>query len=223
MPRSKLPGGILEAYQAIMRRCDHRRNWNNMTEEELWHELCFCVLSSNVHYETAYSALLQLEAKRLIETSGCSAKLITTELRRPIYLPRRKDGSFRRYRFPRRRARDIVRARQYVYQIVGGVKKLLERTDNAFEMRDLLTKNVSGLGLKEASHFLRDVRFSDSLAIIDSHVADYIRMNFREVQNVDHFTQRTYLELERLIQNVATNHNLSLAVLDMAIWEWMRR
>jgi thermostable 8-oxoguanine DNA glycosylase len=77
--------------------------------------------------------------------------------------------------------------------------------------------------LKEASHFLRDVRFSDSLAIIDSHVADYIRMNFSKVQKVDHFTHRAYLELERLIQNVATSHNLSLGVLDMAIWEWMRR
>ena len=223
MPSSELPEGILEAYQAIMRRYDPSRNWSNMTEEELWHELCFCVLSSNVHYETAYSALLQLEAKRLVETSGCSAKLIANELRRPIYLPRRKDGSFRRYRFPRRRARDIVRARQYVYQINGGIKNLLNRSNNAFEMRDFLTKNVPGLGLKEASHFLRDVGFSDSLAIIDSHVADYIRMNFPEVQNVDHFTRRPYLELERLIQNVATSHNLSLAVLDMAIWEWMRR
>jgi N-glycosylase/DNA lyase len=223
MPSSELPGGILETYQAIMRRYDPSKNWSNLTEEELWHELCFCILSSNVHYETAYSALLQLRTKRLIETSGCSLKLIATELRRPIYLPRRKDGSFRRYRFSRRRACDIVRARRYVYQMIGGVRKLLERTDNAYEMRDFLAGNVPGLGLKEASHFLRNVKFSDSLAIIDSHVAHYIKTSFPEVQNVDHFAHRTYLEFERLMQNVAASHNMSLAVLDMAIWEWMRR
>jgi N-glycosylase/DNA lyase len=92
------------------------------------------------------------------------------------------------------------------------------------DARAFLAETVPGLGMKEASHFLRNIRFSDSLAILDSHILDFL---IQRSLVSDAFTRglspKRYMEIERIMKAVADTHHLSLAVLDMAIWKCGRR
>jgi N-glycosylase/DNA lyase len=220
-----IPKEVLQAYWKFAGDYERCKKWTDMNEEELWYNLCFCILSSNVSFETAKSASLQLYTKNLIDhkdISKQSTKRIADELSKPIYLPRKKDGSFRRYRFPKRRAADIVNARRFLYEKNEGLISLLLHCVDAESARDFLVVNISGIGMKQASQFLRNIKFSESLAIIDSHVLQYIKKVKGEI-DCKYISPNKYLQLEQFMRTIATSHNLSLAVLDYAIWESMRR
>ncbi len=51
----------------------------------------------------------------------------------------------------------------------GDLKKIIISQPSSRAARDWLVENITGLGMKEASHFLRNVGYLD-LAIIDKHI-----------------------------------------------------
>lgn len=175
----------------------------------------------------ARSAILQLVEKNLIggnDSEGPSIHKISKELARPVYLPRRRDGSFRKYRFPNVRARNISESWRRVYIERNGMHDLLSEAASGEEARSTLVDLLPGIGMKEASHFLRDVKFSDSLAIVDSHVMKFLESYAGLQSNPGRtLTPRRYLHYENTLRRIATQANLSLAILDMALWEAMRQ
>lgn len=207
----------------------NNRKWDEMSENELWQELCLCILSSNVPYELARSAFFQLKEKGYLELewivkTSNSQELIADELSKPAYLPKKLDGSYRRYRFPNARSKDIFQAAKVVSLDKRWLSKLLASSISEKEARDFLVANISGLGLKEASHFLRNVRYSNQIAIIDSHVLSFL-VKIGEVAQTDTktITPNNYLELESKLQEICRKHRLNLSIFDMAIWHYMRR
>lgn len=104
------------------------------------------------------------------------------------------------YRFYNRRAEFIVAARKH---------KLV------FE-RDWLVKNVKGLGMKEASHFLRNIGFDD-YAIIDFHIIDLL-VKHEFIKRPKTLTKAKYLEIEQLLRKLAKKCKLTLAELDLYLW-----
>jgi len=205
------------------------KKWVDMTEYELWQELCLCILSSNVPYELACSAFAHLMEKGYLKIDWMmkmpnSSEVIAEELSKPMYLPRKLDGSYRRYRFPNARARNIVQAASVVSSEESWLSKLLVNSVSEREVRDSLVFNIPGLGLKEASHFLRNIRYSNQLAIIDSHVVSFLEeIGWRTHGNTRTITRSVYLELESQLQEICEKHGLNLSILDMAIWHYMRR
>src|SRR5437870_3801812 len=61
-----IPIELEEHHQRLTALYDSQKNWRNMSELELWEELCLCILSSNVLFETAVSAFLQLAEKGML-------------------------------------------------------------------------------------------------------------------------------------------------------------
>lgn len=225
LPR-RMPQEIIRRYRHFSTRYNEQTGWQTLSEPILWSELCLCILSSNVHFETAQSAVRHLFSKRLLDKNGSnrlSRSKIAVELTRPIYLPPRKDGSLRRYRFPNVRASNLVVAWDVLYRRGDGIKTLLTDSNSVDETRLQLVRDVPGIGLKEASHFLRNVKFADSIAIIDTHVVRFLNEFLGlEVSIRGGITKKDYLELESLMRNLSARYQLSLAPLDMAIWDWMR-
>lgn len=215
-------------YSRLVNSFENRKKWNEMSENELWEELCLCILSSNVPYELACSAFFHLRKMRLlnpkwITKSSNAAEQIAYELSRPIFLPKKKDGSYRKYRFPNLRARNIVSAARTLYLKNFGILKLLRRLNSENEVRDFLVKNIAGIGFKEASHFLRNIGYSDSLAIIDSHVITFLKeVKIMPSEKVKTVTPKIYMKLEKILQDLCKRLDLNLAVFDMAIWRYMR-
>jgi len=221
-----LPPRLITSYEKHIDGYNRRPSWKDLREDELWSELCFCILSSNVPYEMAASALLQLSQKGFLDTDAFTercARAIAEELSRPIYHPERRDGSLRVYRFPRRRAHDLVGAWRYIYKQNAGLTQLLQERSSPPDLRLVLVSGVPGIGFKEASHFLRDVKYTDSIAVLDSHIISFMNLFVRPPPGHHSMTPRWYVRLETLFVGLARDLDLCPAILDMAIWEYMKQ
>ncbi len=219
---------VLKAYRRLQEQhTNDTATWINMQEDEIWIQICFCILSSNVRFEMAYSATRHLmdygliERGRLALLPEVSIKQIASELSKPHYLPLRKDGTRRRYRFPNSRADHIV---QTALHLQGTqITDVLHHCKTDYQAREFLTRRIHGMGLKESSMFLRNIRYSRGLAVIDVHVLDFLKKsglighsNYR-IQD-----RKTYLYLETLLRNFALDNRLDMSVLDFAIWKSVR-
>jgi N-glycosylase/DNA lyase len=166
------------------------------SENAVFKELCFCILTANYTAEGGIKiqknidqGFIQLKEGELIE-----------KLR---YLG---------YRYPRLRSKYIVEARKYY----GKLCEVLGSFEDGKEARKWLVKNIKGFGYKEASHFLRNLGFSD-VAIIDRHVLKFLeKKKLLEVPKNLH--KNRYLNYERLLFAIAKKLKLSLGELDLYIW-----
>ena len=163
--------------------------------DEIFKELCFCILTANFDAEKSIriqeevdEGFLSLSEEELAETL-------------------RRFG----HRYPRKRAEYIVEARKLkdsLNNIVGSL--------DGESAREWLVKNVRGIGYKEASHFLRNVGYTD-LAIIDYHILDLL-VKYRLIEKPRTMTRRRYLEIEGILKRLADRLNVNLAELDLYLW-----
>ena len=84
--------------------------------------------------------------------------------------------------------------------------------------REYFLKNVKGLGLKEASHYLRNVGHGKTLAILDRHILK----NLVKCGAIEHvpasLTEKRYFEIEREMENFCKKTGIPLAHLDLLFW-----
>ena len=222
-----VPLQILENYEKISKQ-NIKLDWKNKSESELWHELCFCILSANVNYDLAKSTLNHLVKHNFLNPDWFvfaenSQKKIETEFEKSVYLPKKKDNTLRKYRYPKKRSEQIIKAGIFLYKKNNGIKDILSKFDNPVDSREFLVSNISGIGIKEASHYLRNIGYCNSLAIIDVHVLAFLEnillTKFRKNKSL---SDKMYLFLEKILVNFSKFHNLTLSILDMAIWHYMR-
>ncbi len=157
-------------------------------------ELCFCLLTAHCRAEHCHAIQQTLGPLFLHGT--------TREIEHELHA--------HHYRFPPRAAH-IVAARQYK----DGLTKRLRNLSHD-DRRRWLVDTIPGLGLKEASHFLRNIGYDD-YAIIDAHILrilDYYQIipAFRSL------TTNHYLQIEEALNDIATKAGLSLAELDLYLW-----
>lgn len=162
-------------------------------QKDVFSELCFCLLTAN------YSAEGGIRIQYIIGNGfyTLSEEALASKLK--------KLG----HRFPNARARYICNARDVV---VGEELNTL----NKYERRNWLVKNVKGLGMKEASHFLRNIGYKD-YAIIDFHIIDLLVKN-KLIERPKTLTKNKYLKIERVLREIANKTNLTLAELDLYLW-----
>lgn len=163
---------------------------------EIFKELCFCILTANFNAERAIKIQSGIGDGFLnLKESELAQKL-------------RSFG----YRFPNTRAAYIRRARR----CVDDLKETLGSFYDEKELREWLAKNVKGFGFKEASHFLRNIGYTD-LAIIDFHILD-ILAEYDIIEKPKSLSKKKYLEIEEVLRNIAKKVNLNLAELDLYLW-----
>ena len=141
-------------------------------EPALRRELLFCLLGGHgVTFETSVSALEVIENldvfSRHHDGDVLHARLIGV-LDQPRFEPARKDGSLRRFRFPRRKAMLICQARSWLIG-VGSLADAFAARACERERRSWLV-GCPGLGPKSASWLLRNTGWATELAILDVHV-----------------------------------------------------
>lgn len=180
----------------VDRRLSEFKRLGKKNDEELFKELCFCLLTAN------YSAEGGIRIQSAIGDGF-------------LYLPEKQLAAKLRklgYRFPNVRASFIVQARKHA----TGLKKTLSSFGDSQDARHWLAKTVKGLGYKEASHFLRNIGH-DSLAIVDFHIVDYLQ-GFGLVEKPRTMTPKKYFEIEEVLKDVALKSGMSLAELDLYMW-----
>jgi len=168
---------------------------NKNSGDELFKEMCFCILTANFNAEKCIK--IQDEIKDgffLLSKKDLAKKL--TELG---------------HRFPNARAGYISESVKYK----NDLKEIIQ-TYNGEDLREWLVKNIKGLGYKEVSHFLRNIGF-DNYAIIDFHIVD-ILVRHNLINRPKALTKKKYLEIESILRNMAKNLDLTLAELDLYLW-----
>lgn len=105
-----------------------------------------------------------------------------------------------------------IRAK-YIFNARNDFKKINLNSEN---IRADLIKNIKGIGMKEASHFLRNIGFKD-FAIIDFHIID-ILVKYELIEKPKTLTIKKYLEIEDILRKLSKKVNLTLAELDLYLW-----
>jgi N-glycosylase/DNA lyase len=167
-------------------------------EDVLFKELCFCLLTANFNAERAI--IIQKEA----------GDGFLTMPRLALAKKLKQLG----YRFPNTRARYIAEARKHFSKL----RLVLTSAASDIERREWLVGNVLGLGYKEASHFLRNVGYSD-VAIIDFHIIDLL-VGYGAIKKskTRSLSRKRYLEIERILASIAKQANMTQGELDLYLW-----
>ena len=168
---------------------------NKKSNDELFKEMCFCILTAN------------FTAEKTIKIQDQIGECFLTDSKTELSKKLKNLG----HRFPNTRAEYIVESAKYR-------NKLEEITQfhDSKKLREWIVRNVKGLGYKEASHFLRNIGFDD-YAIIDFHIVD-ILVDHNLIERPKTLTKRKYLEIENLLRDLARKTDLSLAELDLYLW-----
>jgi len=141
-------------------------------EAAVQRELLFCLLGGHsVSYELALSATERCAELDVFAPQWAPDDLkarLADELGQPQFLPRKLDGTLRRYRYPRRKAMLVAAASQWL-ALCGPLTQALSSLDCERERRELLCA-CPGIGPKTASWLLRNLGFAQNLAVLDVHV-----------------------------------------------------
>jgi len=166
------------------------------SNEEWFKELCFCILTAN------YSATLGIKIKKRI---GDGFVELNQE---QLYEQLKKAG----HRFGRRRTEYIMSARAYAHNIKD---KVMSFRDGK-RAREWVERSIYGLGMKESSHFLRNVGFDD-VAIVDRHITN-IMVEHNLISRPNTITKRKYLQIEEIIKRISEETCIPMGKLDLYLW-----
>ena len=137
------------------RLADFRRIWAAGSDEDLFAELAFCLLTPQSRARVCWPAVERLR--------GCGLLFCGTA--------GEVEGELERVRFAETKAGRIVAARrQFTRNGRLAIRAVLEGFADPRAAREWLVGNVSGLGYKEAGHFLRNIGLAEELAIIYRHI-----------------------------------------------------
>lgn len=191
------------------------------TEEKLWEELVCCILSSQVKFELSHAVTQTLKSKGLLGI-GPTDYFYENRLRDFLRAPVLVEGRSIKYRFPNSKANQITTARENIYGSGGSLQDLLDEYSDPLELRNVLVKSVPGLGMKQASMYLRNVSNTYELAVIDSHVLNYMNVMDLVEEIPSTMSKSQYLNNESLLTKYATKFSYPVGCVDYAIWIVMR-
>lgn len=202
--------------------------WVSATEPELTYELVSCILGSQVRYEIALAAAEKIRDAGLLEKpierylAPVYEKAIYNILRQPLH-SRGLGPTGRRYRFARMRANHISRTVWAIYSDGGSLKGRLDGYTSAKEARRSIVEIGVGIGPKQASLFLRNIGFTQELAIIDTHLLRFMSLfGLLEKATKPISSLQRYETHENDLLNYSKSTGYPLGCLDQAIWIVMK-
>lgn len=205
---SKITDSLIELYKIkkydIGKRLEEFQGVLSHSDERIFAELAFCICTPQSKATVCWSAVETLMKNKLLYTGD-------TNQIRPF---------LNSVRFGENKAKYIVEARKLFTNDKLSIKKKISSFNNSFELRDWLVKNVKGIGLKEASHFIRNIGFDyeNQLAILDRHILKNLK-EFGVINEIPKtLTSKKYFEIENRMKKFAEAIDISLYELDLLLW-----
>jgi N-glycosylase/DNA lyase len=182
---------------------DFKRIWKK-SNEDVFIELCFCLLTPQSKAKAVDKAIKSLLGKNLL-LSGNKEQMI-------------KELKNSGVRFHKNKTNYIMKARKFFTNNGKIDIKSKLNSGTADEKREWLVENVKGLGYKEASHFLRNIGFGFELAILDRHIMENL-MKYGVIDEIPEcLSRKCYLSLEEKMKKFSKQVNIPLAELDLLFW-----
>lgn len=172
------------------------------SEERIFAELAFCICTPQSKATVCWNSISSVKNKFLYV--GTEKEI------RPFLNP---------IRFADNKAKYIISARNFFSK--NGrlkIKDKLIQFENSTQLREWLVENVMGFGMKEASHFMRNIGLFEDVAILDRHILK----NLVEYGVIDEMpktlTAKVYLEIEKKMKEFAEKIGIPFAELDLLFW-----
>lgn len=160
------------------------------SDEDIFYDLCCCLSVPNAPYKRVFPIILKLRELDFFRKDVENLP----KLMKPA-------------RFYNVKSKNLRKAKSKFQEILHVAKSNLS---SSFK-RDWFVKNVNGMGMKAASHFLRNLGYDD-LAIIDTHIIKFM-------QCLPPSSNQHYLEIEQEFKKVAKAFEISPVILDAVIWK----
>ena len=197
---------LIEYYQTkkndIKKKLHEFEDVLNRPDEEVFAELCFCICTPQSKAVLCDKAIAALKRERLLING--EADQIRSFLKG--------------VRFASNKAMCIVKARE-LFKRDGEIriKERLASFDDIYKLRSWIAENVDGVGMKESSHFLRNIGLGKGLAILDRHILKNLR-EFGVIGEVRNLTKKRYLSVESKMRAFAEEINIPMDELDLLLW-----
>ncbi|MBW2965645.1 N-glycosylase/DNA lyase [Candidatus Woesearchaeota archaeon] len=188
---------LKKEYSKRKRQIKSRLNdFSKVKGKDIFYELCFCLLTPQSKAKQAYKCELILREK----------DFLNRKINPLFYLKKN-------VRFHNNKTRYLDDAKDNIDAIFYKIKNT---KDNKI-LRDWLVKNVKGYGMKEASHFLRNIG-KQNLAILDRHILKHLK-ELNVIKAIPKsLTINKYLEIEGKFKNFSKNINIPIDELDLLFW-----
>jgi N-glycosylase/DNA lyase len=158
-------------------------------------EFMFCTLTPQSNAQRCWSAVEEIFRNK---------ELTETNIREVLKT---------RTRFHNNKTRYILK-NKVLWNNIG----LLLNNTNILELRNWLADNVKGYGLKEASHFLRNVgKSNNQIAILDRHILKNLKKH-NLIQETKIKSRKDYLEKEAKYLEFAHKTSIPADELDLLWW-----
>jgi len=173
--------------------------------EEIWKQKIFCVLSSQ--FDAYRAASIAEKIVQEISFFNYPSSYVRIESACSKFLSKSKIG----YRFPNIRAQQIW----HCWFLFSQIKDQYHEYVRSFETEEIAAI-FPGMGLKQASMFLRNIGACRNLAVVDAHALYYLEV-FHD-WTIRSLTPKRYVEAENILRNDASQYGLELNVFDAIMW-----
>ena len=180
---------------------DFKNTWKS--DNAVYEELCFCILTPQSSAKQAMKCIKLLKENGLLH-NGSALK---------------KEKFVKNVRFFRTKAKRLEEV-QKIFPAHKVKKILIENglPNDTKKCREFLVNEVNGYGMKEASHFLRNIGFGEEIAILDRHILkNLVKCGvIKEVPKT--LNVKTYLEIEEKMEKFCKKNKIDFAELDLIFW-----
>lgn len=174
-------------------------DFKNVPESTYFYELCYCICTPQSKARNAFKVQKTLEENDFLKTPFDPTDI----LRQPEHY----------IRFHNNKAISLLKAREMYPEVL---KVLKSGSPNA-EKRLWLFKNIRGFGMKEASHFMRNIGF-ENMGILDRHILKHlIRCGvFKELPQIG--STKQYLDVEEAFKKFSDEIGIPMDEIDLLFW-----
>lgn len=173
--------------------------FSKIPNEQYFYELAFCLMTPQSKAKFALEVQRKLQAENFYEIPFNPTDLLNNP---DHYI-----------RFHNQKSKYIIE----MHKNFDDLYKIITNNSSAFDKRNILAKTVKGMGMKESSHFLRNIGFRE-LAILDRHILRKLLEfgGYAEIPAIN--TPKKYIETEQLFLQFAKTVNIPIDELDLMFW-----
>lgn len=170
-------------------------DFKNLKENEYFKEFLFCFLTPQSNAKKCWNAVEQISVLRKLNKNNIAEIL--------------KKNT----RFHNNKTLYVMQSEETWNKI----KTFLNENDR-IKLRNFIAENVKGYGLKESSHFLRNIGKSDNkIAILDRHILRNLKalgiISDEKIKNPTH-----YMEIEQKFLSFSKSIDIPIDELDLLFW-----
>jgi len=188
--------------EIVDRISEFRKIWEEADNKLLFIELAFCLFTPQSSARQCWKAVNILLEKDLLFTGNWN------DISREINI----------VRFKNNKSKYLIEAREKFLTHGQGIRESLDLHKGQLQKRAWLVKNIKGMGLKEGSHFLRNIGIGSELAILDRHILKNMKL-LNVIDTIPKsLSEKTYLSIEEKLSEYSKKVHIPMEHLDFVLW-----